>query len=69
MKYGIPPDKMGKKAKKAYYSAMRGTWDLNPVTRRPPNPKAYNRKKTPQKGSFPDAASFIFSSGCQSPRP
>jgi hypothetical protein len=25
-------------------AARRGTWTINPVTRKPANPKAYNRK-------------------------
>lgn len=39
-------EKMSKKAKREYYLAQRGGWQINPVTRKPPNPKAYNRKKT-----------------------
>lgn len=39
-------DKMSKKKKKEYYSSLRGTWgELNPVTRKPKNPKAYDRNK------------------------
>lgn len=38
--------KMTKKEKKEYYKQFRNTWQINPVTRRPPNPKAYNRKKS-----------------------
>ena len=36
--------KMTKKEKKAFYKQFRTTWQLNPVTRKPQNPKAYNRK-------------------------
>lgn len=40
-------DKMSKKARKNFYSSLRGTWgELNPVTRKPKNPKAYDRAKT-----------------------
>jgi len=36
---------MSKKAKKKLFAKRRSTWGpLNPVTRKPPNPKAYNRK-------------------------
>lgn len=38
--------KMTKKEKKEYYNQFRNTWQINPVTRKPPNPKAYNRKKS-----------------------
>lgn len=39
-------DKMNKKQKKEYYSSLRGTWgEFNPVTRKPKNPKAYDRNK------------------------
>ena len=39
-------DKMNKKQKKEYYSSLRGTWgELNPVTRKPKNPKMYDRNK------------------------
>ncbi|PKM62993.1 MAG: hypothetical protein CVU97_02615 [Firmicutes bacterium HGW-Firmicutes-21] len=43
----IPFDKLSKKAKKTLAKKRRATWGtLNPTTRRPPNPKVYNRKKT-----------------------
>ena len=42
----IPKEKLSKKAKRELARAQRQTWgDINPVTRRPPNPKAYVRKK------------------------
>jgi hypothetical protein len=37
---------MSKKAQRALNQTQRKTWGcLNPITRRPENPKAYNRKK------------------------
>ena len=43
----IPYEKMSKKQQKEYNAKKRVTWgSLNPVTRRPEHPKAYNRKKT-----------------------
>ena len=40
-------DKMNKKQKHEFYSSLRGTWgELSPVTRRPKNPKAYDRAKS-----------------------
>ena len=43
----IPLSKQSKQKKKEYYASKRGSWgDINPVTRKPPNPKAYNRAKS-----------------------
>ena len=42
----IPYDKLSKKAKRERDARRRGTWGgLSPVTRKPPNPKAYDRNK------------------------
>lgn len=42
----IPIAKRSKKEQKEINNAKRGSWGgLNPVTRRPENPKAYNRNK------------------------
>lgn len=42
----IPLSKRSKKEQRAQHAARRGNWgDINPVTRRPENPKAYDRKK------------------------
>ena len=43
----IPLSKQSKQNQKQYHASKRGSWgDINPVTRKPPNPKAYNRRKT-----------------------
>ena len=43
----IPYEKLSKKEQQKINKAKRGTWgDLNPVTRKPQNSKAYNRKRT-----------------------
>jgi len=43
----IPLNKRSKREQKEYFAARRGSWgDVNPVTKKPPNPKAYNRKKS-----------------------
>jgi len=43
----IPISKQSKLNQKKFNDAKRGTWgNVNPVTRTPPNPKAYNRRKT-----------------------
>ncbi len=42
----IPKAKLSKKAKRERAKASRQTWGgMNPVTRKPPHPKAYVRKK------------------------
>lgn len=42
----IPFEKLSKKKKRELVARRRGNWSgLNPVTRKPENPKAYNRKK------------------------
>ena len=40
----IPYEKLSKKKQRELNAARRGTWTVNPVTRKPANPKAYNRK-------------------------
>ena len=43
----IPYEKLSKKEKRKFDQARRQTWgDVNPVTRKPANSKAYNRNKT-----------------------
>ena len=50
MKPYVTIDKRSKKARKEYYSKLRGTWgELNPVTRSVPSGKIYNRKKDKRK--------------------
>ena len=42
----VPFEKLSKKQQRELNKKRRGTWgDLNPVTRKPKNPKAYDRKK------------------------
>ena len=42
----IPYEKLSKKEKRKLDQARRQTWNsLNPVTRKPENSKAYNRRK------------------------
>ncbi len=42
----IPFKKLSKKEQKKLNAAKRGSWGaLKPVTRKPENPKAYNRRK------------------------
>ena len=43
----IPYEKLSKKEKRKLDAAKRGSWGgLNPVTRKPMNPKAYKRSKS-----------------------
>lgn len=43
----IPYEKLSKKEKRKINAARRATWgELNPVTRKPQNSKAYNRNKS-----------------------
>ena len=47
MKKFIPYEKLSKKEKRKLDLAKRQTWgELNPVTRKPTNSKAYNRNKS-----------------------
>ena len=46
MKKFIPYEKLSKKEKRKIDQTSRQTWgELNPVTRKPENSKAYNRNK------------------------
>lgn len=43
----IPYEKLSKKEKRKVDAMRRNTWgELNPVTRKPANSKAYNRKRS-----------------------
>ena len=55
----IPYEKLSKKEKRKMDLAKRQTWgELNPVTRKPANSKAYNRKRTQDwKKELPNLAS------------
>ena len=53
----IPYEKLSKKKQRELNAMKRGTWgDFNPVTRKPANPKAYNRR-TAQR--WKDDSSFV----------
>ena len=68
----IPYEKLSKKEKRKIDQARRQTWgELKPVTRKPVNSKAYNRKRTQDwKKELPDLRPHIFLAnwrffGCQ----
>ena len=58
----IPYEKLSKKEKRKMDLAKRQTWgELNPVTRKPENSKAYNRKKSQSwKRELPPTACDFF---------
>ena len=55
----IPYEKLSKKEKKRRDTMNRGTWyGINPVTRKPVNSKAYNRRKA-RKWEDPTTVLFV----------
>jgi hypothetical protein len=61
----IPYEKLSKKEKRKLDNAKRSTWgDLNPVTRKPQNSKAYNRRKAQswKRDGAPDSVPSFYSS-------
>ena len=61
----IPYEKLSKKEKRKLDLAKRQTWgDLNPVTRKPENSKAYNRNKARNwKREYHETSSGYFLAG------
>lgn len=56
-----PFEKLSKKQQRALNQKKRMTWGpLNPVTRKPENPKAYNRKKAQRRENNPEAEPFLY---------
>ena len=57
----IPYEKLSKKKQRELNRRKRGTWgELSPVTRKPENPKAYNRRKA-LSWKEPDFVPFVCS--------
>jgi len=57
----IPLEKRSKREQKKHYDAQRGSWgDVNPVTRKIPNQKLYNRKKSGQRYEHEPFARILF---------
>ena len=57
----VPFEKLSKKKKRELNAIRRKDWNgINPVTRKPENPKAYNRKRTQNRNDF-DIVSFCIS--------
>jgi len=60
----IPLEKRSKREQKEYFAARRRSWgDVNPVTRKPQNPKAYKRKKSGQRHEHEPLSGFRFAYG------
>ena len=61
----IPAAKLSKKKRRELAAKQRGSWGgLSPVTRVPPNPRAYNRKKARNwSDGSPDSAPSIWRVG------
>ena len=56
MKRFVPYEKLSKKKKRERDAAHRGSWARSPVTRRPADPKVYDRRKARkelERESFP----------------
>lgn len=54
----VPLSKQSPKKRREYYSMLRGTWgEFSPVTRKPDNPKAYNRAKEKSRRNNYDGSS------------
>ena len=57
----IPYEKLSKKKKRELDAARRTLWTISPVTRRPENSKAYNRKKAQKPFDDSGFCAFCFS--------
>jgi hypothetical protein len=56
----ISYEKLSKKKKRELDAKRRNTWgEVNPVTRKPANPKAYNRQKA-RKWSYDDSSPVLY---------
>lgn len=56
----IPYEKLSKKKKRELDLKRRGSWGgLNPVTRKPANPKAYDRRKAQSWKKDPGSALLV----------
>ncbi len=55
----IPYQKLSKKKQSEISKQKRVTWQMNPVTRKPQNPKAYDRKKSQRQYDEYQTETFI----------
>ena len=57
----VPYEKLSPKKKREIDRKKRGSWyGINPVTRKPPNPRAYNRRKARKVDEYPPDVPFCF---------
>ena len=56
----IPYEKLSKKKKRELDADKRTVWAISPVTRKPENPKAYNRKKAQKRMDDPGSVLSFF---------
>ncbi|MCL2421026.1 MAG: hypothetical protein FWD03_04145 [Defluviitaleaceae bacterium] len=56
----VPLAKQSKRKQKEYHAANRKDWgDINPITRKTPNLKAYNRKKSEHRHEYEPLFGFF----------
>ena len=60
----IPREKLSKQKRRELDAKRRKTWAFSPVTRKPANPKAYNRQKMRKRIDDPDSVSFLLLAFC-----
>ena len=63
MKKFIPYGKLSKKKRRELDAARRTVWTISPVTRKPENSRAYNRKKAQKRRYEPDSVLSFYSVG------
>ena len=57
----VPLEKRSKREQKEYHASQRGSWGaVNPVTRKTPNLKIYNRKKSERRFEHEPTLGFYF---------
>ena len=57
----VPLDKQSKRKRNEFFKSQRRDWGpLSPVTKRVPNGKAYNRKKSKQRYEYEPCLDFLF---------
>ncbi len=63
----IPYEKLSKKKKRELDAGRRTVWAISPVTRKPENPKAYNRRKARKRMDDPGSVLFSLDQAAESP--
>ena len=61
----VPIEKQSKRKQKEFHSTLRRDWgDMNPATRKVPNLKAYDRKKSKHRYRHEPCLDFCLLGGC-----